>query len=381
MGIKVGLILLVLSVEIFRSHTVSVNYAMLAGWLLVSMYYLTFSLFVTVISGGDFGQGVLSIIYMCLVLVLSICFGRAFFRPYGQAILHAIFVCLVLYATLKVSIVVLSLVGAVPASALISFIEGIMPGVVFQKFDGSNYLRFATSSDVISVYFISFYILGGFPFRVSKALFFAALIATAANIVLSGTRALILFFLICLVIKAFMLLRRQSKLILSFVPLAIFGSALGFDLVSGFLRSGSAFATRLLDWHSLKIKLEQSIFLVKSISESPFLGRGAGSPAIIDGSKYLRHSEFQFVYENQWLAVINQFGLLGFLIFCAPIYTIAAQLVRGRKVDFVFVPFLIFLITGFTNPNLTIISSSLIFATFGLIFYRKSIKFPIMAQR
>jgi len=82
---------------------------------------------------------------------------------------------------------------------------------------------------------------------------------------------------------------------------------------------------------------------------------------------YVRDTKVRHSYEVQWVAFLMQFGLIGMLFlllplcfvcwkFCKPPFTIA-------KLSFFFL-FILWLLSGFTNPFLISLTSGIIYSIF-----------------
>jgi hypothetical protein len=117
--------------------------------------------------------------------------------------------------------------------------------------------------------------------------------------------------------------------------------------------------TRSFDVYSLTVKFIQSSKLLDYIAGSPLIGYGAG--AYIPG--YIRSVELPFQYENQWFALGLQYGLVFVACTWAFIAYRMTRCVTRFTIKHFFVMFLfgLFFLSGFTNPNLTILNASLIY--------------------
>jgi hypothetical protein len=135
-------------------------------------------------------------------------------------------------------------------------------------------------------------------------------------------------------------------------------------LISPFLLANYApyidiYNTRSFDVYSLTVKFIQSSKLLDYIAGSPLIGYGAG--AYISG--YIRSVELPFQYENQWFALGLQYGLVFVACTWAFIAYRMTRCVTSFTIKHLFVMLLfgLFFLSGFTNPNLTILNSSLIY--------------------
>lgn len=122
---------------------------------------------------------------------------------------------------------------------------------------------------------------------------------------------------------------------------------------------------RFSDFYSLQIKGEQAGYLITKFIDKPLFG--AGNSAFIND--YIRYERLPFVYETQWIALLYQFGIIGTTIIAVflllpiyPIFKYIATYLRFPKCLFVFFSlYLLFLLSGFTNPNLFTMNSSVVY--------------------
>lgn len=109
------------------------------------------------------------------------------------------------------------------------------------------------------------------------------------------------------------------------------------------------------------IRMEQSKALVSAIEARPFIGKGLGAHV----SAVIRNSEDQYSYELQWLSLTMQFGFAGVVAILLMIAASARDLLAShhRAKLWLLVLFVLWLLSGWTNPHLT---SSFAGATFGM---------------
>jgi len=109
------------------------------------------------------------------------------------------------------------------------------------------------------------------------------------------------------------------------------------------------------------IRMEQSKALVSAIEMRPFIGKGLGAHV----NAVIRNSEDQYSYELQWLSLPMQFGFLGLVAILLMIAASARDLLAShqRAKPWLLVLFVLWLLSGWTNPHLT---SSFAGATFGM---------------
>jgi O-antigen ligase len=122
-----------------------------------------------------------------------------------------------------------------------------------------------------------------------------------------------------------------------------------------------------------QIRSDQFAILMESFMKSPILGQGIGYGA----DAMIRDPEAPYSYEIQWLAMLMQFGIIGFLlifsIYLSPIMLLNKNM---NKVSIsIIVIYLITLVSGFSNPYLLSSQFSLIYSTiFISLLYVKGVK-------
>lgn len=218
--------------------------------------------------------------------------------------------------------------------------------------------RLATSSDILVTIVFSLSVIDGSRFKYlisNKRLRFALLLMFSFVILQSYTRYLWLMALIAIFSNITV---KQTLLILifftSFLSLIISSEiewALGIiDVISA----------RFSDVGSLDAKYIQTMKLSSEFSNYPLLGKGSGS--YVEG--YFRSLEQKYQYENQWLALAMQFGIVGLSVFLALIFRVFINLYAVRAKLTIYIIFSLFIMSGLTNPNLTIVSSFIVYMIF-----------------
>lgn len=111
-------------------------------------------------------------------------------------------------------------------------------------------------------------------------------------------------------------------------------------------------------------RVQQIQALMEQYETAPYLGQGLGGYVknlIRDGG--LTHS-----YEVQWVAFLMQFGLIGLLFLLVPVGLISAPFILRSSFSRIhwsfFGLFLIWLLSGFTNPFLISLASGIMYAMF-----------------
>jgi|SRR5579872_792112 hypothetical protein len=109
------------------------------------------------------------------------------------------------------------------------------------------------------------------------------------------------------------------------------------------------------------IRMEQSKALVTAIEARPLIGKGLGAHV----NAVIRNSEDQYSYELQWLSLTMQFGFAGIVAILLMIAASARDLLASHHPAklWLLALFVLWLLSGWTNPHLT---SSFAGATFGM---------------
>ena len=195
----------------------------------------------------------------------------------------------------------------------------------------------------------------------------AAVVGTVAVLLISGLLAFAryIWFLDAVAIAAAMILERRTKLLIAvmapLIPLTyVYYEALQPVVESRFFSNQAS--------ESDLIRLEQSKALLGEIESRPLIGKGLGAHA----EAVIRNEENRYSYELQWMALSMQFGALGITGIVTLIVASSRDLWAARHPakPWLILLFMLWLLSGWTNPHLT---SSFAGATFGMfmaLFYR-----------
>lgn len=115
-------------------------------------------------------------------------------------------------------------------------------------------------------------------------------------------------------------------------------------------------------------RIKQARALLADFESSPFLGRGLGG----HDNNIIRDQKLRYSYEEQWLALLMQFGLIGFAGILLLIGATARDLVKSKHPArfWVAVMFLAWLAAPFTNPYITTSFAGVAFVLFLAMFHR-----------
>ncbi|WP_371807228.1 O-antigen ligase family protein [Vibrio parahaemolyticus] len=180
-------------------------------------------------------------------------------------------------------------------------------------------------------------------------------------IIQSYTRFLWLLALICICYRIVLSIKKPIVLALILILFSSFSIYL-FNNISDKESPVNIIATRFNDTHSLDIKMIQSQKLLTEFYKTPILGKGSGS--YVPG--YVRDERQKYQYENQIISSLMQFGIIGLTFLLILPFGIFFRLLSTNLLSSYVLSgvFLLFILSGFSNPNLTIISSCFIYSLF-----------------
>jgi hypothetical protein len=117
-----------------------------------------------------------------------------------------------------------------------------------------------------------------------------------------------------------------------------------------------------------EIRAEQARALIEEFEDRPILGKGLGSHA----TAVIRADRLLYSYELQWLAFLMQVGIVGVIGIVALLGASMRDLVMARHSakPLVLLLFLLWLVSGFTNPYMTNSFAAVTFGLFMALFYR-----------
>lgn len=250
-----------------------------------------------------------------------------------------------------------------------SFLAAMNPGFVMDLRDPS-FLRIATSNDIL-LPFAFFLVLNKKFFNLKLGFYLSTICLIVIVIVgvLTFTRYIWMSMLVvalCYMVfslKFEMLNLNRFKFIVTSITLMVSIMPLYFVLD---VKALTKFIfIRFADLYSIHIKTEQAGYLITGFANAPLLG--AGNSAFIDN--YIRYERLPFVYETQWIAVLYQFGLIGAITIATllflPIFPILKYVLTHLKFPkaslVIFILYILFLLSGFTNPNLFTLNSSVVY--------------------
>lgn len=278
----------------------------------------------------------------------------------AQTIYKTAFLATFAYVFTKVAAVSLHLLGIIDMWSALQSI-----GIRFMKMDIVEGLdRLQTSADIAPPFLLFFVFradLLGLPlskkFKVTYALLTLAATFLSFSRVLLAVYGASLFLAACTLsyrgmVKAFLAL--SCALLMAYIAI---GPSTVHQVIERRFFSGETS-------YSDEVRIRQIQALKGEFLEHPFFGKGLGGYA----SSYIRDPDSPHSYEVQWMAFLVQFGLIGFLILLIPFIAIATALFkRATRFHFALLcTYLIFLLSGLTNPFLISLASGILYTLFAL---------------
>jgi hypothetical protein len=250
---------------------------------------------------------------------------------------NLIFSIAVLMMLFKVFIAVCGLTGWIPVDKIESAIglESVTADIGF----GLSRLQFP--SDIIIPFLIATYTGGR-----SKTKDCILLMSASIVILLSFSRYLFAFYLLCIFIRAIWVKKIDLISILSIGVVAVAGIVLFNSLIGRFASDETQ--------SSDDVRIEQVQYLKRAIADYPIMGTGVGSSI----STFKRSEATPYFYEAQWYAMTMQLGYFGIIWFFGNLLgMLYACLKRGNKLFF-FIVFIAWFASGLTNPYVTALGSA-----------------------
>lgn len=253
----------------------------------------------------------------------------------------------------------------------LGFLTAINTGFVMDL-RGQGFSRIATSNDLIFPFAI-FLILNrnAFNLKFDKKTTIISLLLMLSTSILTFTRFIWISTFIA--ITGYILLNFShifklfisKKMILATVILSIIFALSLLYPPSQIKGISENILIRSGDSRSIDVKVEQARYLLTDFFNAPLLG--AGNAAFI--KDYIRYERLPFVYETQWVAILYQFGIVGtaciVVFLLLPIFPLIKQILIYQRTSnnliMVFILYIGFLFSAFTNPNLFTLNSSIIY--------------------
>lgn len=293
----------------------------------------------------------------------------------ASSILRAIFIGHFGYLMIKISALLAARIMGLEAEQIADIASMLVPGATVHGFhDNEGFVRIFLGNDAITPFVLALYLAsvhrGIIPRPIWGDLFMVLNLIGAA---LTFTRfvwlSLLFVFVVFFIaykprVTRYQLIRALATGILSlFVIIFI----VGVDEAGSVSSVQGMTSERLGDKDSIGEKRLQVSLMWEAFSGSPLAGTGVGSN--LEG--YDRPDALPFQYEVQWLALLMQLGIVGFL----PLVLIASTPLwpmlefgwqASLKRDFLFLglSYGLWLLGAFTNPYLFILNSVLVYLGF-----------------
>lgn len=324
--------------------------------------FLLIWLIIAVINNVDDLTGSIDQLKLFIITFLTVIFSvylinNRFIKE--QTIIKAAIYLNFSYSFCKILVVMLHVLGILNIFELLSTLGFRFMSTFIYK----DLIRMQTSVDIVTSYLI-FFVLNSNVLNLNFTKKFKWLYITISvfSVLLSFSRYLIFCCVIAILlywltisiydkIKSFIIL-------LFFILLSI--SILG---VEPFVKS---FESRSMgNYESDLTRVNQTKALMQEFEKTPLFGKGLGGYV----NDQVRDEKNQHSYEVQWVAFLMQFGILGttLLVLCFALigYQYLCPPITLEKVSF-FLIWLLWVLSGFTNPFLISLTSGVLYSLFYL---------------
>lgn len=262
------------------------------------------------------------------------------------------------YSLIKLSLVALHLLGVID---LISLLEKM--GLRYMSMEVFGKLgRMQTSVDILTP-FLLYFVLSSeqWGVKLSKTFVRFYIVIAWLSILLSFSR----YFMMCGLMAHFMcwIGKKEGPFIASLVK--FFLAALLIVGVAGPERIYKVVEKRFLSEESSasdRVREIQIREMTDKFQENPLLGLGMGGHT--QGN--IRDDKIKFSYEVQWMAFLMQFGMVGILFLVTLLAYLGYLILSPPTLSRLglFTIYLLWLLSGFTNPFLISLPSGIIYAFF-----------------
>ncbi len=345
-------------------HKMSLRQFKLICFMACALSFLLLWFFIGKIGDLDsisspFDQMKLFIITLCFT-VMTIYFVDEGLITSQKVIKTAIWANLA-YSSFKITLVLLHLFGVLN---MWKIIEGL--GIRFMSMSMVGAIsRLQTSVDIVTPFLIYFVLQSDrlkLGFKTSFKIFY--LLISIASILLSFSRyllgvAFVVFFLYWMTLN----LPKMFKGVLLFIlALTAIVFAIGGHRVSEMIERRIYSHDNYMSDYIRKIQTEA---MMSEFDLNPFLGNGLGGYA----KEVIRDNGLPYNYEVQWVSFLMQFGLIGFLLLLIPLGILSSRFIMtsfSRTKWGFFGVFLLWLLSGFTNPFLISFASGVMYSLFFL---------------
>ncbi len=265
------------------------------------------------------------------------------------------------YILIKIALITLHILHVID---LWSIMEGL--GIRYMRMSiHGNLERVQTSVDIAAP-FIIFFVLQAkrLHLNLSKNFTFFYVLLSLFSTFLSFSRYLMAVYLL----SCFLYLATLHINKLLFLCLALIGIGLAGYVTIGHENVSAVVERRIFsqdNYISDLTRIKQIDAMIEQMKIYPYFGTGLGGYA----PQYIRESSVLHLYEVQWVAFAMQFGLIGLYILILPLVTISLKYFKmplSRKNLAFLGVFLIWVLSGFTNPFLISLTSGILYTLFYL---------------
>lgn len=358
------ILLLILFSYPFMKNGLKIDLTTITFFSIICCFLIAFPLYSEVIGFSENLDSTVVVrnisIILMFVLIIDIYIGNSLFS-YSDYFRYVIYSCF-LYSILKFSIFFLILIGFLDPFMFLPALGEFIPGMVHQIFPGGGILyRLASSSDIIVATCFCMLVIKPRLLNVNRTIFILIILFFIFVIIQSYTRFLWLLGIICIFYRIILSIKKPIVLALTLILFSSFSVYL-INNIADKESPVNIIATRFNDTHSLDIKMIQSEKLLAEFYKTPIFGKGSGS--YVPG--YVRDERQKYQYENQIISSLMQFGVVGFTFLLVLPFSIFFRLLSINVLSSYVLSgiFLLFILSGFSNPNLTIISSCFIYSLF-----------------
>jgi hypothetical protein len=263
------------------------------------------------------------------------------------------------YSFLKLMIIVLHLLKFINMFALMEAYD-----MRFMSMEmTTGIFRFQTSVDIVTPFFILFVLQADkLKLNFSSKFKYIFCIVSVISILFSFSRFLMGVALTSAILYWLTLSRKNVArgFAVCFILSFLFISFIGFDVFVSIIER-RFFSND--NYYSDLTRTQQIAALLGQFFKAPFLGTGLGGFV----KDFIRDGGIVHSYEVQWVAFLMQFGLFGMILLLIPVGYICSRFILKPltrvKLSFLSL-FLVWLLSGFTNPFLISLASGIVYAIF-----------------
>jgi hypothetical protein len=260
-----------------------------------------------------------------------------------------------IYIISKLVIFILIVLNVVSLNCVVTFVKDVFGvSIVSFSFDALGAARLDLLNDTLSPFLLLF-ILNPMMFKlnIKPTAQFLSVVLIIVNTIIGFKRTLIALTLIFLLYSVTSLMGIRKSITVFIVLLAsitvlytCFNNEIDFLVKERFNSISQA--------DSDKIRNEQIIYLLDEFYDNIFIGKGLGGYA----KSYIRSDDLPYSYEVQWLAILMQFGVLGFFLVVliylsvvSPLFVKSSYKCLKIKATLLFI-YLMWGLISFSNPML-----------------------------